>query len=84
MTTVLFDDKYEVICENTDIHKVKPMTEREYYERGCTAFLDAIGKTISNVFARHRLVAYGQMPAKTIVVIITDGCENESREYSLD
>ena len=46
LTTVLFDDDYEMITKRIDISKVKELTNKTYYTRGCTALLDAIGKTI--------------------------------------
>jgi uncharacterized protein YegL len=82
VTTVLFDDKYELIHDHADIKKVEPLTEREYYARGCTALLDAIGKTINYVGNHHKHALDREVPSKTMVVIITDGFENASREFS--
>ena len=84
VTTVLFDDKFDIVCENADIKKVRHLTDREYFARGCTALLDAIGKTITAVSARHKMAPDSQTPFKTIVTIITDGYENASCEYSLN
>lgn len=84
VTTVLFDDKIEMLYNNADIGKVKKMTGREYYARGCTALLDAIGKTVTEVGNRHKFATASAVPGKTVVVIITDGFENASREYSLE
>ena len=82
VTTVLFDDRYEVIHDRANIKKVKPLTSKTYYARGCTALLDAIGKTISNVGNRYKYALDDEIPEKTLVVIITDGYENASREFS--
>ena len=82
VTTVLFDDRYELIHDHADIKKVKPLTEREYFARGTTALLDAIGKTINTVGKRHKYAPDSEVPSKTMVVIITDGFENASREFS--
>ncbi len=82
VTTVLFDDKYEIIHDNADIKKVNPLTDREYFARGSTALLDAVGKTINYVGHRHKYTRYSEIPQKTMVVIITDGFENASREFS--
>ena len=60
------------------------MTEKEYYARGCTALLDAIGKTINHVGNRHKYAPDSEAPSKTMVVIITDGYENASREFALN
>lgn len=83
VTTVLFDDKFEIIHDNADVTKVSPLTDKEYYARGTTALLDSIGKTISHVMNRHRLAPESLIPHKTLVVIITDGYENASCEYNL-
>ncbi len=84
ITTVLFDDRYEIIHDHADIKKVKPMDNRTYYARGCTALLDAIGKTINHVGNRHKFAPDSEVPGKTMVVIITDGYENSSQEFSLE
>lgn len=83
VTTVLFDDRYEMLHDHAAIGKVKNITNSEYFARGMTALLDAIGKTISHVGNRHKHALDSEVPHKTIVVIITDGYENASREYSL-
>ncbi|MBR5518302.1 MAG: VWA domain-containing protein [Clostridia bacterium] len=83
VTTVLFDDGYEVLHDHADITKVESITDREYFARGSTALLDAIGKTISTVGKRHKYAPDSEIPQKTMVVIITDGHENASREYRL-
>lgn len=74
ITTVLFDDQYEMLHKRKDIHSVKKLTSKEYYVRGCTALLDAIGKTIKYIDMQN--------PKKVIFVITTDGLENASIEYS--
>lgn len=83
VTTVLFDDRYEMLHDHADIKKIHPITPNEYYARGMTALLDAIGKTITAVSNRHRFAPDDQIPARTLVVIITDGYENASREYQV-
>lgn len=84
VTTVLFDDKYDMIHDHVDIKKVKPLTNKEYFARGMTALLDAIGKTINHVGNRHKYALDSEVPGKTIVVITTDGFENASREFTSD
>lgn len=84
VTTVLFDDKYDMVHDHVDIKKVKPLTNKEYFARGMTALLDAIGKTINNVGNRHKYALDSEVPGKTIVVITTDGFENASREFTSD
>ena len=81
ITTVLFDDQYELLHDRVDITKVKNITEKEYYVRGSTALLDAIGKTIMQVKANQDKK---ENKDKVLFVIITDGLENASKEYRKD
>lgn len=81
VTAVLFDDKYEVLWNGVDANKVK-LTEKEYYVRGSTALLDAIGKTIYEVGYRLAYTNEAEIPGKVIFVITTDGMENSSREFT--
>ena len=81
VTTVLFDDQYELLHNQVPIEKVSPMTEEEYYVRGSTALLDAIGKTVMQVKANQDKK---EIKDKVLFVIITDGMENASREYRAD
>lgn len=74
ITTILFDDKYEVLHDRVDIKEIKDLTIKEYYVRGCTALLDAIGITISNLDRKVK-------DNKVLFVITTDGLENSSCEY---
>ena len=83
ITTVLFDDKYEVLWNGIDIKEAK-ITEKEYFVRGYTALLDAVGKTIIEVGARLSKTKEGDRPDKVIFVIITDGKENASREFTYE
>ena len=73
VSTILFDDR-----------EVKDITDREYYVRGCTALLDAIGGTIRHIENIHKYAREEDVPEKTIFIIITDGYENASRSYTLD
>lgn len=82
VTTVLFDDRYELIHDRFPIQAVSPMTDKDYYVRGCTALLDAIGKTISKMVNIQRHLPEDMRAEKVIFVITTDGLENASREYS--
>ena len=83
VTTVLFDDQYEMIHDHAAIGKVKDITNKEYFARGMTGLLDAVGKTINHVGNRHKNALDSEVPNKTMVVIITDGHENASREFAL-
>ena len=84
VTTVLFDDQYEVLHDRIDMHAVAPITEKEYYARGCTALLDAIGRTITKIANVQKHTAPEQRAERVLFVITTDGYENTSREYSYD
>ena len=83
VTTVLFDDRYETLIDRKKISEVPALTEKEYYVRGCTALLDAIGKTVSHIENIHRYIRKEDIPEHTVFMITTDGLENASREYSL-
>ncbi|MEI2663129.1 vWA domain-containing protein [Rossellomorea sp. LJF3] len=81
VTTVLFDDKVEQLWCGVEAGKVR-LTKEEYFVRGCTALMDAVGKTIIEVGHRLSRMAEGQRPGKVIFVITTDGMENASVEFS--
>ena len=81
VSTVLFDNYSEVIHDRVDIQKVPPMTRKDYYVRGCTALLDAVGKAIHHIGNVHKYAREEDRPAKTLFVITTDGMENASRMY---
>lgn len=82
ITTVLFDDKYEQIHDRFPINQVKDLTSEDYYVRGCTALLDAIGRTIHQMALLQKHLPEEERAEKVIFVITTDGLENASREYS--
>ena len=84
ISTVLFDNHTEVIHDRVDIRKIQPMTRKDYYVRGCTALLDAVGKAIHHIGNIHKYAREEDRPEKTVFVITTDGMENASREYSYD
>lgn len=80
VTTVLFDDVVETLHDHVDLATVKPLTEEEYFVRGCTALLDAIGMTVKQANARQKKDPAGR-PDHTMIVITTDGFENASGTY---
>lgn len=82
VTTVLFDDQYELLHDRITLKGISPITGQDYYVRGNTALLDAIGKTIHKIENAHRHTDESQRPGKTLMVITTDGLENASREYT--
>ena len=84
ITTVLFDDKIETLHDRIEIGRVEPMNDSQYFTRGCTALLDAIGKTVNHISDIHRYSRKEDRPEKTIFIITTDGLENSSREFTYD
>jgi len=83
ITTVLFDDHGELLPDRSNLRGVAPITEKEYFVRGSTALLDAIGKTISKIGNAQKHTAEEERAERVLFVITTDGMENASREYSL-
>ena len=84
VSTVLFDDRSEVLYDRVPLEKMPQMTEKEYYVRGCTALLDAVGGAVRHIGNVHKYAREEDRPEKTIFVITTDGLENASREYSCE
>lgn len=84
VSTVLFDDRTEVLHDRVSLEHVQPMTNRQYYVRGCTALLDAMGGAIHHIGTVHKYSREEDRPEKTIFIITTDGMENSSRIYTYD
>lgn len=82
VTTALFDHEYEVLHDHVALEEVAPLTDKEYFARGSTALLDAVGRTIDAVGARLAATPEEERPAHVVFVITTDGKENSSREYT--
>ncbi len=82
VSTILFDDKTEVLHDRLPLDKVRPITEEEYYVRGCTALLDAVGGAIHHIGNIHKYARREDRPGRTLFVITTDGMENASRRYT--
>lgn len=81
VSTVLFDNASEVIHDRVRLDQVPRMTEKEYFVRGCTALLDAVGGAIHHIGNVHKYARAEDRPEKTLFVITTDGMENASRHY---
>jgi len=81
ITTVLFDGEYEILHDRLDVKAVSPITEKEYYVRGNTALLDAVGKTINKIGNTQKHSKPEYRADKILFVITTDGMENASREF---
>ena len=84
VSVVLFDDQTEVLYDRVDIQKVELMNDKQYYVRGCTALLDAVGGAIHHIKNVHRYAREEDLPEKTLFIITTDGMENASHQYSYD
>lgn len=84
VSTVLFDNEITVIHDRLPLNRVSPMTEKEYFTRGCTALLDAVGGAIHHIGNIHKYARREDVPEKTLFVITTDGYENASRRYDYE
>ena len=84
ISTVLFDTRCDVIHDRVALDAVPMLTEKEYYVRGCTALLDAVGGAIHHIGNIHKYAREEDRPEKTLFVITTDGMENASRRYSYE
>jgi uncharacterized protein YegL len=84
ITTVLFDDKYELLHDRINLRGIQPITDNEYFVRGSTALLDAVGKTINKIGNAQKHTAEDERAEHVLFVITTDGMENASREFSYE
>lgn len=84
VSVVLFDHEIEVLYDRVPVKDMPKMTEKQYYTRGCTALLDAMGGAIHHIGNVHKYAREEDRPAKTVFVITTDGFENASRKYTAE
>ena len=84
VSTVLFDDKCEVLHDRKDLMEIASLTEEDYYVRGCTALLDAVGGAIHHIGNVHKYARAEDRPERTLFIITTDGMENASRKYGYE
>ena len=84
ISTVLFDNETVVIHDRIPLDRVPALTEKEYFVRGCTALLDAVGRAIHHIGNVHKYAREEDRPEKTLFVITTDGMENASHFYTYD
>lgn len=84
VSTVLFDNEIEVIHDRVPIANIPKLTDKDYYVRGCTALLDAVGGAIHHIGNIHKYARKEDVPEKTLFIITTDGMENASRIYTYD
>jgi uncharacterized protein YegL len=82
LTTILFDDQYDILHDGVPLREIRSITTREYYTRGSTALLDALGKTINTVGQKLAHTQEEERPGKVLFLVITDGYENASQEFS--
>ncbi|MEK4523681.1 vWA domain-containing protein [Psychrobacillus sp. FSL W7-1457] len=84
VTTVLFNDDYELLHDRINVKGVSPITERDYQVGGMTALLDAIGSTIQKIGNIQKRTSSEERASKVLFVITTDGMENSSCEYNYE
>lgn len=84
ISTVLFDDRSEVLHDRVSLERIRLITDKEYYVRGCTALLDAVGGAIHHIGNVHKYAREEDRPEKTLFIITTDGYENASRTYTYE
>ncbi len=84
VSTVLFNNVSEVLHDRVKLSEIKPMTDKDYTVRGCTALIDAIGGAIHHIGNVHKYARPEDVPVHTMFIITTDGMENASRRYSSD
>ena len=84
VSTVLFDNYSEVLHDRVKLSEIKPMTDEDYFTRGATALIDAIGGAIHHIGNVHKYARPEDVPAHTMFVITTDGYENASHKYTSD
>lgn len=84
VTTILFDDKNEVVHDRVDLEYIRNMTSEQYVTGGTTALLDAVGGAVSHIRKMHKYIRPEDVPAKTLFIITTDGMENASRRYTYE
>ena len=84
VSTVLLDDRTEVIHDRLSLENVPTLTETDYFVGGCTALLDAVGNAIHHIGNIHKYSRPEDVPEKTIFVITTDGMENASSRWTYE
>lgn len=82
VSTVLFDNKSEVLHDRVKLSDINPMTDEDYTVHGCTALIDALGSAIHHITNIHKYARAEDVPQHTMFIITTDGMENASRHYS--
>lgn len=84
VSVVLFDHETEVVIDRKPISEVRPLTSEQYFVRGSTALLDAVGSSVKFIERVHRYLPDDCVPGKTVFVITTDGHENASARFTYE
>ena len=84
VSVVLFDNVSEVLYDRASLDTIRPMTDKDYFVRGSTALIDAIGGAIHHIGNVHKYARKEDVPEHTMFIITTDGMENASRRYSAE
>jgi len=84
LTLILFSDRCKVVHESECLDEIVDLTDRNYVPGGSTALLDAVGLGIDKVVEKHEELPEDERPEKIIMVVVTDGGENASKEYRRD
>ena len=82
VSTILFNNRSQVLHDRIPLENVEPLTEKDYFVGGSTALLDAIGDAVKHIRNVHKYAREEDCPEKTLFVVITDGYENASRKFS--
>ena len=84
VSTLLFDSETAVIHDRVPLAQVPELTREQYFARGSTALLDAVGGAIHHIGNVHKYARREDVPERTVFVITTDGMENSSHRYDYD
>lgn len=84
VSLVLFDNNSEVVYDRVPLKDIPVLTDKEYYARGCTALIDALGGSIHHIGNVHKYAREEDVPEKTMFIVTTDGMENASTNYTSD
>jgi hypothetical protein len=78
-----FDDSYDVVFERVKLSEVKELDHKTFVPRGGTALYDALGRTINEYGKYLSDLPEDERPDRVLVVTITDGDNNASRQFSV-
>ena len=79
-----FNHNYDLVQDFVDLKNAKVLDNKNYQPGGTTALLDAVGRTALAVGERLSALEQGARPGKVVFVILTDGMENASKDYTRD